>query len=496
MDRRSFLKHVARATAVAGTAAGWSAADTAAAVRAAAAGGLPPNAQGAAAAAIAPDAGSPAAAPAPAGTLTLVGAGDCILSRRVRDLKDPDFVALVELVRGADCAWGNCETVIGRGGDLYPAYKFIDLHVIADPWVADELRWMGFKLMGTANNHTGDFGDRGLVSTLENLDRAGIAHAGSGLDLDQAALPGFADSAAGRVGLVSCASTFPSYFAAGPANPLVKGRPGLNPLRVKDQVVLDEVTFHRLQAARKVLADLGAEQDYRDLLPTLPPPDPRKLDFGEMTIVSGDGTDYQSTADPLDVKRITAAIALARGTSRVVIASIHAHEARHKLEISDLFLQPFARATIDAGADVYFSSGPHVLRGIEIYKGRPIFYSLSNFFFQGETSRYAPAEDYAGVGLDIHTADPAAILRRVGFARQRRFWQSVLPRLTFERDRLTAVELFPLTLGFDNPPYQRGTPRLARGPEAAAILGTVAALSLPYGTVIDIQEGVGRIRLG
>ncbi len=208
MDRRSFLKHVARATAVAGTAAGWPAANTAAAVRAAAAGGLPPNAQSGPAPAIAPDAGSSAAAPAPSGTLTLVGAGDCILSRRVRDVKDPDFV-----------------------------------------------------------------------------------------------------------------------------------------------------------------------------------------------------------------------------------------------------------------------------------------------FLQGETSRYAPAEDYAGVGLDIHTADPAAILRRIGFAKQRRFWQSVLPRLTFDRDRLASVELFPLTLGFENPPYQRGTPRLARGPEAAAILGTLAALSAPYGTVIDIQEGVGRVRL-
>ena len=50
------------------------------------------------------------------------------------------------------------------------------------------------------------------------------------------------------------------------------------------------------------------------------------------------------------------------------------------------FIPIFARAVIDAGADVFVGHGPHVLRGIEIYKGKPIFYSLSNFIFQNETA--------------------------------------------------------------------------------------------------------------
>jgi poly-gamma-glutamate synthesis protein (capsule biosynthesis protein) len=40
-----------------------------------------------------------------------------------------------------------------------------------------------------------------------------------------------------------------------------------------------------------------------------------------------------------------------------------------------------AHAAIDAGADVIHGSGPHRLKGIEVYKGRPIFYSLGNFCF-------------------------------------------------------------------------------------------------------------------
>nr|WP_318528309.1 CapA family protein [Mesorhizobium sp. ZC-5] len=45
------------------------------------------------------------------------------------------------------------------------------------------------------------------------------------------------------------------------------------------------------------------------------------------------------------------------------------------------YQQSFARKMIDAGADAYVGHGPHLPRGIEIYKGRPIFYSLGNFFY-------------------------------------------------------------------------------------------------------------------
>jgi poly-gamma-glutamate capsule biosynthesis protein CapA/YwtB (metallophosphatase superfamily) len=487
MDRRTFLKHVARATAVAG-AARVTPAGAASAADAA------PHAAGSTSTAGAGADGSKGVASAD--RLTLVGAGDCIITRRVRELTHPDFIALTELVRGADCAWGNCEIVIGKGGELHPAWKGGDPHVCGDPWTADELRWLGLTLMGTANNHTLDYGEAGLVSTIENLDRVGIAHAGSGLDLEEAARPGFADTAAGRVGLVSCVSSFEHFFAAGPSHPYVKGRPGVNPLNVKATVVLDHATFQRLQAARQVLADLWAENDYQGLGVPKPPADPKKLDLcEEFTIRDGDRVDYLSEAEPRDVKRVAEAIAVARGASRVVVASIHAHEARHKHELSDLFIQPFAHACIDAGADVYFSSGPHVLRGIEIYKGKPIFYSLANFFFQVETHRFTPAEDFADYGLDSRTLDPLAFETKIGFVKQRRYWQSVLPRVTFEGGKVTAVELFPLTLGFDEPAYRRGTPRLARGDEARAILEHLAQLSAPYGTRLEIAGEVGRIRL-
>lgn len=55
---------------------------------------------------------------------------------------------------------------------------------------------------------------------------------------------------------------------------------------------------------------------------------------------------------------------------------------------------------IDAGADVVAGHGPHVLRGIEMYTGRPMFYSLANFIFENGLVELQPADSYELLGLD------------------------------------------------------------------------------------------------
>ena len=79
MNRRDFLKTVAQGAAMA------------------------------AAARVVPGA-SPAEA-APPSRLTLAAVGDCLITRKVSHRRDPDFLALAELLRGADVTWGNCELV-------------------------------------------------------------------------------------------------------------------------------------------------------------------------------------------------------------------------------------------------------------------------------------------------------------------------------------------------------------------------------------------------
>lgn len=83
-----------------------------------------------------------------------------------------------------------------------------------------------------------------------------------------------------------------------------------------------------------------------------------------------------------------------------------------------------------------------------------------------------------------------------GVHNQRRFWESFVSRVTFaERGETAAIELHPITLGFDGPAELLGTPRLARGPEAHAILGRLAELSEAYDTRIEIDGEMGRVRL-
>src|SRR6202035_5100239 len=233
MDRRTFLKSVARAAAVAG------------------------------AAQVLPRAGEAAE---PRALLTLVAVGDCILARRISEIRDPGFLAVRELLRGADCVWGNCETVFADPRQASPAPKGEDPSAICEPWGVDELRWMGLGLMGTANNHALDYGTEGMLATLANLDRVGIVHAGSGADLAQAARPAYFDAAAGRVGLVNCASSYPDFFAAAPAHPWVKGRPGVNPLKVESKVELPRTLFDQLRAAEKELEALWGYGEFAEML--------------------------------------------------------------------------------------------------------------------------------------------------------------------------------------------------------------------------------------
>jgi len=427
---------------------------------------------------------------------TLMAVGDCLISRRVSALRDPDFLALADLLRGADCTWGNCELVLADSREVYPAHKGNDPHAIAPPWAADELRWLGLDFVGTANNHILDFGNEGLFATLRNLDRVGIPQAGSGPDLAEASRPGLFDGPVGRIAQVSCASTFESYCAAGPAHPYLRGRPGLNPLRLDTQIQVPEKLFGQLKDANATITELLGWNEYGDILKEMEARAPKGTGaFYDMTIAAGDKTDFLSTPNPADLQRITEAIKAARNNARIVLATIHAHESRHKLEIADPFLPVFARACIDAGADAFFATGPHVPRGIEIYKGKPIFYCLGNFLFQYETIQPVPPEALAGMGLDSGALDPSPFYRKILYGDQERFWQSFVPRLTFDGDAVSDIELFPTTLGFQEPRHDRGTPRLARGDEARKILENVAARSKPLGTTIEIDGEIGRVRI-
>jgi poly-gamma-glutamate synthesis protein (capsule biosynthesis protein) len=413
--------------------------------------------------------------------------GDALVTMRFSMFQEQGFLDMVRLIRESDAAFANLEMLFhefeGPG-----AAESGGTWVGADPAVAEDLKWAGFDLMGLANNHTGDYGAYGVGRTIEVLDRLGLVHAGVGMTLGEARRAAYLDTPNGRVALVSCASTFVSHSRAGHARPDVPGRPGLSALRHQRTYKVDDDRFKDLG---RVAASLG--------LPNPSPgPDGGFTLFGTRFKVAGaNGVEW--LANENDVREILQAVREARRQADFVAVAIHSHEPGNASREPAPFVPSFARAAIDAGADVFLGSGPHRLRGIEIYKGRPIFYSLGDFFFQNDAVQRLPADFFEQYGLpadatvadafDARDASPRA------FAHTRANFESVVAISHYEGSRLAEVRLHPVTLGYDEPRSRRGRPRLAGVEDGRRIIEELAELSRGFGTKVEYRDGVGVIEV-
>ena len=158
------------------------------------------------------------ASPSAGETVTIAFGGDVNLGRRQNAIsaRDGHAHALegVPALREADLAIVNLESVvsgIGTGGvekgESGPFY------FRGRPEMLNVLLAAGIDAVGTANNHSGDYGPDALVDQARLLDAAGIAHAGSGQDMHAACAPTMLAAGDLVVGLVSVDATMP-HFAA------------------------------------------------------------------------------------------------------------------------------------------------------------------------------------------------------------------------------------------------------------------------------------------
>jgi poly-gamma-glutamate synthesis protein (capsule biosynthesis protein) len=72
-------------------------------------------------------------------------------------------------------------------------------------------------------------------------------------------------------------------------------------------------------------------------------------------------------------------IADIRSSADLVVVCFH--WGQELASVPQWYQQEFARLSIDSGADLVIGHHPHVLQGLELYKGKPIAYSLGNFVF-------------------------------------------------------------------------------------------------------------------
>jgi poly-gamma-glutamate synthesis protein (capsule biosynthesis protein) len=177
-------------------------------------------------------------------------------------------------------------------------------------------------------------------------------------------------------------------------------------------------------------------------------------------------------------------------------------KARTRIELEEPadYLPEFARACIDAGADIVAGHGSHTPLGVDMYKGKPIFYSLGNFIMQNETLTAFPDVAYRRFGLGPD-ATPSDFLDartdggKKGHVAHAGFWENFVATCHFAGGKLSEVRLHPVDLGFGVPRSQRGRPVLAKGEVGARIIERVARLSKPYGVKVEACDGMGVIRV-
>jgi poly-gamma-glutamate capsule biosynthesis protein CapA/YwtB (metallophosphatase superfamily) len=422
--------------------------------------------------------------------LRLALTGDSIIERRLNSRDDSALRPLFDLIRDADISFTNLE-VLPNDFAGEPAFECGGTHFGAPSWVLDELTEAGFDLFAMATNHSLDYGTSGLLRAIEEMDRRGLSYAGVGRTLEDARRPVYHTHPNGTVAMISCTATLAKGQEASAQRPDMQGRPGVNPLR---HSTVYEITAQQLATIAEMAEQLGIESFRKKIIQlgfAFPPDDPTIVEFEKLQFRAADKPAVRTQPKPADVEGIARWVREARELSDIVMVSLHAHEFGGHEEVPAAFLPIFARRMIDEGADLVVGHGPHLLRGMEMYKSRPIFYSLGNLIGQNELVTRLPADAYERFRADPQLTPGMVFNQRAdndrkSFPSDRRFWETVVPICRFSDGRLVSMEIHPVTLGLGSKRHLRGRPRLATGDEGRRILDRFAALSEPYGTRLKL----------
>lgn len=421
---------------------------------------------------------------------TFVAGGDLLGPyHTLQGIDDPAFFdKVVPLFKSADVGFANQE---GSIFDLatfqgWPAPENGGGYPLMPPVVAHDLKAMGITMVSKANNHATDWGDAGLVATMQTLTAAGIVFAGSGTSESEARAPGYVDTPKGRAAIVSTASTFPPMAAAGAPGTrrgqTTRARPGISVLHVQPIQLVTADQVRTLRAIAFGDTDLSHASD-------------NQVDIGDQIFRGADKPGITWEMRQTDEEAVINSVREARQHASFVLFTIHAHETAGPnedpglgtpVERSDEAQSPndpvpadfesrLFHEAIDAGADAVVRTGPHLLNGIEIYKGKPIFYSLGSLFFDFGGRRSVTV----ATGQTINMPDE--------------WFETVVPVTTYEGGRVREIKLYPMALEVSKAP-SGGAPHPADPEEARRILERLQTLSAAFGTQISIENNIGVIR--
>jgi poly-gamma-glutamate capsule biosynthesis protein CapA/YwtB (metallophosphatase superfamily) len=264
------------------------------------------------------------AASGAAARLLLYAVGDVAPSRARPETL---FEKLGGRLREADIAFCQLEINITERGARLPQVRHTDR---TTPAAAQALRDAGFGVVSFAGNHCMDWGPDGFHDTLAACKQAGLALVGVGSNIAEARKPLVIRSKGQRVAFLAYSSILPLGFWA------EHDRAGCAPMR--------------------------AHTVYEAIEPDQPGTPARIHTFphrGDLAAMIDD-------------------IGRAKAQADVVVVSMHWGIHFVPALIAD-YQRDVGRAAIDAGADLILGHHAHILKGADVYKGKPILYSLCNF---------------------------------------------------------------------------------------------------------------------
>lgn len=199
----------------------------------------------------------------------------------------------------------------------------------SDPENLAALGGCGFHVATLGGNHVHDRGADGIADTRATLAAHGIASCGAGQTLDEARRPAVVTRDGVSVAVLS-------YNCVGPAA-------GWATARRAGAAYVHVLTHYETEGAN--------------------PGGPPKI---------------YSFCDPDTVEAMQRDIEKARAAHGVVVVALHKGIVHTPAKLA-MYERPLARAAVDAGADIVISHHAHILRGVEVYKGKPIYHGLGNF---------------------------------------------------------------------------------------------------------------------
>jgi len=391
-----------------------------------------------------------------------------------------------EHIMQADVRINNMEMVLSNY-DRFASTYCGGLWLTAEPAVLDDILKYGFNCFGFANNHTMDYSYGGVESTLEALRAKNMPVCGAGMSLAEATAPAVVDTKAGKVAVLSITSTCDDAARAGDPGHVIPARPGLNMLRHSETFLVNAEHMKALEEIADATHINGRINNSKRGGYTVTKPGIFNLGMVEFKLSDVEGK--TSAPHPQDMERMRLAIEAAKKEAEYVVVCFHSHEIKGELdEEPDYFIEEFARKCIDWGACAVVGSGTHQIKAIEMYQGKPIFYSIANFIFQSEKPTQFPPDYHDRYGIDRSlTAQEAMFIRSDGGKRgletEFKNYKGLIPLLEFDGDQLKRITIKPVELGFYHEDKSvKGLPHNASDAVTQEVLETLQTLSAEYGT--------------